>query len=164
MITSVQVNQNRRMMFFYFLFVNLCWWVIGVVLNYISREHFLYVPSQWDTTLQCNVVSHWVAAFTERSLYQEYSNASILVINSVFATYVKGWFPTAQYVLHSMAIGQQCHIECYIVTTSRYLYQEICLGNTFCCCYIVGPTINLKVLVSNTSIHGIRGWKYYWWY
>ena len=34
----------------------------------ISRDHFVYVPSQWETTLQCNVVSHWLGAYTKWSL------------------------------------------------------------------------------------------------
>ena len=29
---------------------------------------FLYAPSQWETTLQCNVVSHWLGAYTKWSL------------------------------------------------------------------------------------------------
>ena len=29
---------------------------------------FVYAPSQWQTTLQCNVVSHWLGAFTKRLL------------------------------------------------------------------------------------------------
>ena len=35
----------------------------------MGRDHFVYTPSQWETTLQCNVVSHWLGAFTEWSLY-----------------------------------------------------------------------------------------------
>ena len=31
-------------------------------------HHFVYAPSQWETTLQCNVVSHWLSACTEWSL------------------------------------------------------------------------------------------------
>ena len=32
--------------------------------NKIIHSHgsFLYAPSQWETTLQCNVVSHWLSA------------------------------------------------------------------------------------------------------
>ena len=30
--------------------------------------HFVFAPSQWETTLQCNVVSHWLGAYTEWSL------------------------------------------------------------------------------------------------
>ena len=36
--------------------------------NWMSRDHCVYVSSQWETTLHCNVVSHWVGAFTEWSL------------------------------------------------------------------------------------------------
>ena len=30
----------------------------------VFRDHFVYAPSQWETTLQCNVVSHWLCACT----------------------------------------------------------------------------------------------------
>ena len=33
-----------------------------------DRDHFVYAPSQWETTLQCNVVSHWLGAYTKWSL------------------------------------------------------------------------------------------------
>ena len=33
-----------------------------------SRDHFVYAPSQWETTLQCNVVSHWLGTYTKLSL------------------------------------------------------------------------------------------------
>ena len=33
-----------------------------------SRDNFVYVPSQWERTLHCNVVSHWLGAGTEESL------------------------------------------------------------------------------------------------
>ena len=26
------------------------------------RDHFVYAPSQWETTLHCNVISHWLGA------------------------------------------------------------------------------------------------------
>ena len=32
------------------------------------RDHFVYAPSQWEMTLQCNVVSHWLGAYTKWSL------------------------------------------------------------------------------------------------
>ena len=35
----------------------------------IHSNHFVYVPSQWETMLQCNVVSHWLGACTERPLF-----------------------------------------------------------------------------------------------
>ena len=33
-----------------------------------SMDHFVHVHSQWGTTLHCNVVSHWLGAFTKWSL------------------------------------------------------------------------------------------------
>ena len=34
----------------------------------VTRDHFVNVSSQWETTLQCNVVSHWLGAYTKWSL------------------------------------------------------------------------------------------------
>ena len=31
-------------------------------------DHFVYTPSQWETTLRYNVVSHWLGVFTKWSL------------------------------------------------------------------------------------------------
>ena len=33
------------------------------------RDHFVNAPSQWETTLHCNVVSHRLGAFTEGYLH-----------------------------------------------------------------------------------------------
>ena len=35
----------------------------------IFRDHFVYAPNQWETTLHCNVVSHWLGAYTKWSLH-----------------------------------------------------------------------------------------------
>ena len=39
-------------------------------LNYCQwyRDHFVNAPSQWEMTLHCNVISHWLDAFTKWSL------------------------------------------------------------------------------------------------
>ena len=34
----------------------------------VIRDHFVYVPSQWETMLQCNIVCHWLGAYTNWSL------------------------------------------------------------------------------------------------
>ena len=41
--------------------------VVSVVVQSF-KDHFVYAPSQWETTLQCNVVSHSLGAYTEGSL------------------------------------------------------------------------------------------------
>ena len=33
------------------------------ILSAISSDQFVYVPSQWETTLHCNVVYHWLGAY-----------------------------------------------------------------------------------------------------
>ena len=33
-----------------------------------TRDHFVYAPIQWETVLHCNVVSHWLGAYTKWSL------------------------------------------------------------------------------------------------
>ena len=38
------------------------------ILHNQFKDHFEYAPSQWETTLQCNVASHWLAAYTKWSL------------------------------------------------------------------------------------------------
>ena len=35
---------------------------------YSCRDHFVNAPCQWETTLHCNVVSHWPGAYTKWSL------------------------------------------------------------------------------------------------
>ena len=35
-----------------------------------DKDHFLYAHSQWEMTLQCNIVSHWLGAHTKWSLYE----------------------------------------------------------------------------------------------
>ena len=39
-----------------------------------SRDRFVYAPSQWETTLQCNVVSNWLSTYPKWSLLQGKQN------------------------------------------------------------------------------------------
>ena len=49
-----------------------CWWLFfySIRRGCIHRDHFVYAFSQWETTLQCNIVSHWLGPYTEWSLIQ----------------------------------------------------------------------------------------------
>ena len=40
----------------------------GRVLLSVSRNHSVYVPSQWETVLQYSAISHWLGAYTKWSL------------------------------------------------------------------------------------------------
>ena len=44
-----------------------------------SSVHFDYAPSQWETTLLCNVVSHWLGAYTDWSLLRHSQSKPILL-------------------------------------------------------------------------------------
>ena len=56
----------------------------------IYRDHFVHAPSQWEMTLQCNIISHWLGAYTKwslhiRSAYAMYSGLMLPVgISTVF--------------------------------------------------------------------------------
>ena len=39
----------------------------------IHRDYFMNVPSQWETMLQRNIVSHWLGTFTKWSLIQDWN-------------------------------------------------------------------------------------------
>ena len=49
------------------------------------RNQSRYVPSQWETSLQCNDVSHWLGAYLNRSLHmhQSYRLNLIMKMNSL---------------------------------------------------------------------------------
>ena len=43
--------------------------IISVIAwSYSMLSHFVYAPSQWETTLQRNVISHWLGAYKEWAL------------------------------------------------------------------------------------------------
>ena len=50
------------------------------VLGALTKRSFLYAPSQWETMLQCNIVSHWLGAFTKWSLLTIYLSDSSLMV------------------------------------------------------------------------------------
>ena len=35
----------------------------------ILKNHFVHAPSQWETTLHCNIISHWLGEHTKRPLH-----------------------------------------------------------------------------------------------
>ena len=56
------------------------WWSIFIMRSvraiapnqrYVLKVHSGYGLNQWETTLHCNVVSHWLSLYSERSLVLE---------------------------------------------------------------------------------------------
>ena len=52
----------------------------------LSSDRFVYAPSQWETTLQCNVVSLWLCAYTA------YIKHDIDICNAPFSLQRKGQY------------------------------------------------------------------------
>ena len=44
------------------------WFIPNTAVIWRGRDHFAYAPSQLEMTLQCNIVSHWLGAYTKWSL------------------------------------------------------------------------------------------------
>ena len=44
-----------------------------ILFSLCYRDHFVYARSKWETTLHCNVVSHWLGAYTKWSLCYSYA-------------------------------------------------------------------------------------------
>ena len=58
------------------------WWDVGSSrVSWIIRDHFVYAPSQWKTTLHCNVVFYWLGAYTKRSLNCIHSTWKLIPAN-----------------------------------------------------------------------------------
>ena len=44
---------------------------------WIIRDQFVYAPSQWETTLQCNILFHWLGPFTNKKVPDYASKLSL---------------------------------------------------------------------------------------
>ena len=48
--------------------------------NPVSRDHFVYAPSQWNMLSHCNTIPHWLGTKTKWSLWVSYSLTSFLEV------------------------------------------------------------------------------------
>ena len=58
--------------------------VAEAIFDIIIRDHFMSAPHQWETMLQCNVISHWLGAYTKRSL--------VLILAYSLPDHLKLWY------------------------------------------------------------------------
>ena len=97
----------------------------------------VYAPSQWETTLHCNVVSHWLGAYIVISVPADVSalqaarvpwDSAVLQLRHkqrVFMHGHQGWN-----VRHGL-----CHI--YMIYVYIWVVHSFCL---FCCLFIIVTT------------------------
>ena len=65
----VKCVQGRNGCHLYYVTLNvLCNEIFYNFIGNLFRDHFVYAPSQWETMLHCNVVSHWQSTYTKWSL------------------------------------------------------------------------------------------------
>ena len=54
----------------------------------LCRDYFVYVPCQWETTLHCNVVSHWLGSYIKWSLLcGSFASSFSCVLNNSYLRY-----------------------------------------------------------------------------
>ena len=97
-----------------------------------TRDHFVYAPRQWETTLQCNVVSHWLGACTEWSLYTPITRPWEGDMWCIFL---------AQCMLYSLTwrmqypvrLGRLAHVpsKCWEATCGRELVAEVFIWSSW---------------------------------
>ena len=64
----IQYNTHKMGSHWVLLFYSILVFVIQCGSRIIHRDHFVYVPRQWETKFHCNVVSHWLDTYTKWSL------------------------------------------------------------------------------------------------
>ena len=109
------------------------------------RDHSVYSLRQWDTTLQCNVGSHWLNTYTEWSLY---FLVLMLVIVALCTSY--HWYDLKREICFTAWVYT---LICVCITTQGY---ERSVSNDI----ITGTTIN-SLRPGNALQKRKQG--HYWW-
>ena len=105
-----------------------------------TRDHFVNAPSQWEATLQCNVVSHWLGAFTKWSLKMYRGDGTMYPLQ---CTYDAVWLHSAAAVYSNI---------CGIIWFTYRILQGYLTH-----CSLGGAAVILKVQFSN-SFSEIVAW------
>ena len=74
----------------------------------------MYAPSKWETTLQCNVVSHWLCVYTKWSLASHWLGA--------YTKWSLHWSPN---IHNPISRYPQCRLINLIMHTNFILYKLI---------------------------------------
>ena len=102
------------------------------------RDHFVYVLSQWKMMLQCNIISHWLGAFTKWSLF--------------FPCSAQIWQRSGMWVgmdseLCGISLSNLWHFSLYVI-----------VRRLFSCCGSHGPWFQH---VPQPGGWGVRLWRYW---
>ena len=87
-----------------------------------DRVDFRFAPSQWETALLCNDVSHWLGTKLELALLNRYTSRGIIINSQVSRSQIiilNTWRPKQNY----------CHFtETFSIAFSWMKMYEFCLG------------------------------------
>ena len=96
------------------------------------RDHFVYEPSQWETTLQCNVVSHWLGAYTKWCLMLHVENDSMdgCVVTMIYVIWKRSFFILMIWY-HDDDMQELCFFQHDDMMIWRWFphYWPVCEGN-----------------------------------
>ena len=81
----------------------------------------MYVPSQQETTLHCNVVSHWLGAYT-----QWYLQCSPIYHNTAYSTAIttEEYRDQTQYIPHISIFTGSCLLPWFLFNLPQQTWQE----------------------------------------
>ena len=126
-----------------------CWKNSGKMI----RDHFVYAPSQWQMTLQCNVTSHWLCTYTKwyldditwdyhlpRQLHLalQWCHRSLIISQQLVKVTTKKqsklcitgplWGGSISHQWIPLTMAQLCRKHSHIMTPSCAFTQKILLG------------------------------------
>ena len=93
------------------LYPGLCVLVGGSVVPWpaVFRDHLVYVPNQWETMLQSNVVFHWLGAYHYRDVIMGTMASQITSLIIVYSTIYSGADQRKHQSWASLAFVQGIH-------------------------------------------------------
>ena len=83
--------------------------------SYSYRDQSVNAPCQWEMTLQCNAVSHWLGVYTEWSMHLEQYDkvCSVIVLTILFIYYVQKCVIIKKFA-HATTAQLSCHVQNFV--------------------------------------------------
>ena len=88
----------------------------------MRRNHFMYAPSQWEMMLHCNVISHWLGAYTKWSLM----HIILLCLEAAIVIKCKDIAQCWDYLLLIVFVSRAC----CVVATVEFIILVLCQVTT----------------------------------
>ena len=130
-----------------------CYASVAAVLWALFRDNFLYAPSQWKTTLHCNVVSHWLGAYKKLSLIIELLSLVQQLYMLYCCCYLAVVYDIAARTIVSIALKLwllNCSCGCYeAMSVTIYVHAYALHAYAFVTCSALVALSNTVVLHQN---------------